>query len=228
MSTRAEEVSIQAVSPLSIFDGGAAAAAGAPAAGAAGAGVTAGAGAVGAGDCASTSPTEASTSTIASAKVNRLTFFLLVSVLSQRVLITLTRPDPDRGLHRRDEDLAVADVAGLRRRRHHLRDLVHEVVGHDDLDLDLGQEVDRVLAAPIELGMALLAPEAADLGDRHADDADAGQGFLDVVELEGLDDRLDLFHALGLPGEEPRSNGHARPSDNEIELLSRTARAPLP
>ena len=108
--------------------------------------------------------------------------------------------DPDRRLHRRHEDLAVADVARLGRRRHHLRHLVDEVVGDDDLDLDLGQEVDGVLTAAVQLGVALLPAEPAHLGDRHADDPDAGQRLLHVVQLERLDDCLDLFHSATLPG----------------------------
>src|SRR5207245_3943347 len=66
-------------------------------------------------------------------------------------------------------------------------------------------EVDGVLTAAVQLGVALLPAEAAHLGDRHADDADAGQGLLDVVQLERLDDRLDLFHSPTLPGETARA-----------------------
>ena len=68
------------------------------------------------------------------------------------------------------------------------------VVGHDDFDLDLGQEIDRVLRAAVHLGVALLAAEAADLGDRHARDAVLGQRLLDVIELVMPDDRFHLFH----------------------------------
>ena len=66
--------------------------------------------------------------------------------------------------------------------------------GHDDLDLDLGHEIDLVLGAAIRFGVSLLAAEAADLGDRHALDALVGQGVLDVLDLEMPDDRFDLFH----------------------------------
>jgi hypothetical protein len=45
----------------------------------------------------------------------------------------------------------------------------------------------------------LLPAEAANLGNRHADNADAGQRLLDVVELERLDDGFDLLHGI-LPG----------------------------
>jgi hypothetical protein len=70
------------------------------------------------------------------------------------------------------------------------------VIGDHDLDLHLGQEVHGVLRAAVQLGVTLLAAEATHLGHRHADDADLGEGFLHVVELEGLDDRLDLLHGL--------------------------------
>src|SRR5262249_60940562 len=85
--------------------------------------------------------------------------------------------------------------ARLGRARDRRRDLVDQVTADPDLDLDLGQEIDRVLRSPIELGVALLAAEPPDLGDGHADHADLGQRLLHVVELEWFDDRLDLFHA---------------------------------
>src|SRR2546422_8525949 len=51
--------------------------------------------------------------------------------------------------------------------------------------------------------VALLPAEASHLGDGHADHADRGQGLLDVVELERLDDGLDLLHLR--PPRESRS-----------------------
>ena len=47
-----------------------------------------------------------------------------------------------------------------------------QVVGDRRLDLDLGQEVDDVLGAAVQLGVALLAAEALDLGDGDALHAD--------------------------------------------------------
>ena len=66
------------------------------------------------------------------------------------------------------------------------------------LDLHLGQEVDHIFGAAVELGMALLAAEALDLGDGDPADPDLVQRVLDVVELERLDDRLDLLHVRRL------------------------------
>ena len=63
-----------------------------------------------------------------------------------------------------------------------------------DLDLDLGQEIDDVLGAAIELGVALLAAEALDFGHGEAGDADLRQRFAHLVELERLDDGFDFFH----------------------------------
>jgi hypothetical protein len=68
-----------------------------------------------------------------------------------------------------DEDLAVADLAGagaaLTMASMHRSTVV---VADHDLDLHLGQEVDDVLGAAVELGVALLAAEALDLGDGQA------------------------------------------------------------
>ena len=49
----------------------------------------------------------------------------------------------------------------------------------------------------ISKGVAPLAAEALDLGDGHALYANFRKRFPHVVELEGLDDGLDLFHVLG-------------------------------
>src|SRR5712692_6017711 len=62
-----------------------------------------------------------------------------------RRLPGLARADPDRLADGQDEDLAIADGTGLGRRADGRHDLVHQVVRHHHLDLDLGQEVDRVL-----------------------------------------------------------------------------------
>ena len=73
---------------------------------------------------------------------------------------------------------------------------VHQVVGADHLDLHLGQEVHDVFGAAVELGMALLPPEALGLDDGQALQPDLVQRVLHLVELEGLDDGLDLLHRL--------------------------------
>ncbi len=69
------------------------------------------------------------------------------------------------------------------------------IVGQHHLDLHLGQEIDDVFGAAVQLGMALLAAEALDLDHGQALHAHLLQGLLHFVELEGLDDRFDLFHA---------------------------------
>jgi hypothetical protein len=46
--------------------------------------------------------------------------------------------------------------------------------------------------------MAFLAPVSFDLADGHSLNANFVQGFFDVIEFEGLDDRLDFLHAKNL------------------------------
>src|ERR1019366_6282399 len=97
------------------------------------------------------------------------------------VLAGLAGADANDLLERRDEDLAVTDLAGARRRLNRLDD-------------HLGQEIDDVLGVAIELGVALLAAEALDF--RHCDalHADRAQGLTHFVELERLDDRGYPLH----------------------------------
>src|SRR5258705_1749313 len=114
--------------------------------------------------------------------------------MSDRVVAPLAGSDPERFLERRDEDFPIANASGPGGTGNQCHYLVRQRVGDDDLDLDLRQEIHRVLTAAIHLGVTLLAAEAAHLGHGHADDAGARERFLHVVELERLDDRFDLLH----------------------------------
>jgi hypothetical protein len=67
------------------------------------------------------------------------------------------------------------------------------VVDHQ-FDLDLGQKIDRVFAAAIELGVALLAAMAAGFENGHAFDACFEQGILDCIQLGGLENGFNLEH----------------------------------
>src|SRR2546423_13925478 len=117
---------------------------------------------------------------------------------SDGVFVRLAGADAHHLLDRGDEDLAVADLAGLRR----LDDRVDAALGvrvlDDDLDLHLRQEVDDILGAAVQLGVALLAAEALDLGDRQARHADVGERLAHLLALELFDDGGELL-LWGLP-----------------------------
>ena len=93
-----------------------------------------------------------------------------------------------------DEDLAVADLAGLGGRRDGVDGLVDLVRGDRDLDLDLGQEAHRIFGAAVDFGMALLTAVPLHFGHRETMNADGGQGVPDFFELEWLNDRHNNFH----------------------------------
>src|SRR5579859_2165439 len=113
----------------------------------------------------------------------------------------LAGADAHGGFDRKHEDLAVADAAGLRGVLDRLDHALGKRILDDDLELHLGQEVDDIFGAAIELGMALLAAEALGLGDGDARHTHLVQGFLHLVELERFDDRFDLLHrSPNLPG----------------------------
>src|SRR5215213_1787860 len=169
ISTSAEEVSIQAVSPLSGTGAGAAAAA-APCAQAGMAAKAA-------------RPAPAATAAILDGK------FILTPSFSKRCVIGLAGADSEHLLDVQHEDLAVADRAGLRDMLYGFDDPRRETGGRDDLDLDLRHQAGCIFRASIDLGMALLAAVALDLGDGQALDSDRGERFAHLVELEGLYDR---------------------------------------
>src|SRR5919198_677846 len=113
---------------------------------------------------------------------------------SDGVLARLSGADPDDLVHRGHEDLAVPYPAGASRLGDDVDHLAHAFLGNDDLQLDLGYEVNDVRRAPVDFLLAAGAPEALDLADGHAMHTDLRQALLDLVELERLDDSLDLLH----------------------------------
>src|ERR1700690_1262013 len=109
----------------------------------------------------------------------------------------LTCPDAHYGLKGKDEDLAVANLAGSCGGNDDIDGLAGGFVRDGDLDFHLGEKIDGVFAATVNLGVALLAAEAFDFADRHALDAGFGQGVFDLFEFEWLDNGDDEFHASG-------------------------------
>src|SRR5690349_13645945 len=115
---------------------------------------------------------------------------------SDRVGSGLARTDADGFLDRRHENLSVSDAAGLCRLADRLDGALHQIVVQDDLELHLGQKVDDVFCPAVQLGVALLAPEALRLDDGDPLEADLLEGFFDFIELERLDDGFDLLHRI--------------------------------
>src|SRR6185312_8164210 len=108
----------------------------------------------------------------------------------------LAGTDADHFLDVEDEYLAVADLFRFGGLLDGVDAGVDEVVGDDDLDLHLGQEIDDVFGAAIEFGVALLAAEALGLCDGDSLHSDGLERFLHLVQLERLDDGFDLFHGV--------------------------------
>src|SRR5688572_19235385 len=186
--TSAVETIIQVVSPLSTLGLAASAMAGA----AAGLAASAAAGLSGAAaglSCASTAPVNARPTTMASQAIS-----LFIAFSSKRRRIGFAGADADDLLQVEHEDLAVADLPGIGRLLDRLDCLLEQLGFHRRLDLHLRQEIDHVLRAAVELGVAFLPPEALDLRHGDALHADRGERLAHLVELEGLDDCGNEFH----------------------------------
>ena len=95
-----------------------------------------------------------------------------------------------------DEDLAVADLAGLCSAGDRFDGLVDLSRGDSHLDLDLGKEAHGVFSAAVDFRMALLAAISLDFCHREAVNADGGQGITDFFQLEWLDDGHNNFHGF--------------------------------
>ena len=105
---------------------------------------------------------------------------------SDCVAVTFTSSDPDQRADLGHPDLAVADLAGAGGLDHRVDNLERIGLGHEDLDLDLGNQVDGVLRAAVDLGVAPLAAEALDLTHGEPLDAEHLQRRLHVIQLKGL------------------------------------------
>src|SRR5581483_10510832 len=99
----------------------------------------------------------------------------------------------------RDENLAVANAAGLGRPADRLDGFFDHIVTEHNLDLHLGKKIHDVLGSAVEFGMPLLAAEPLGLSDRYSLQSNFLQRLLHLVEFEGLDDRLDLLHRVSSP-----------------------------
>src|SRR5258708_15092827 len=133
----------------------------------------------------------------------------------ESVRARLAGADAQRLLDGGDEDLAVADLAGMGGLLDGLDGALDLGVIDHDLDLHLGQEAHQVLGAAVDLGLALLAAETLDLAHRQARHADAGQGVAHLVELERLDDRRHELHATSSsPCRLSRHTGRKNPAGN--------------
>src|SRR5450756_593225 len=113
--------------------------------------------------------------------------------LESRV-VCLAGADADDAPDVGDEDLSVADLAGLGGLQDRFDDLIDEVAAHSHFDAGLRDEVDDVLGASVQLGVATLPSESLHFSDGHAGHAYIGQRGTHVVELERFDDRCDQFH----------------------------------
>src|SRR3974390_1229338 len=118
---------------------------------------------------------------------------------SKRVAVGFPGPDAQRVIERRNEDLAVADLAGARIRGDDVDRLLREIGRDGDLDAQFRQEIHDIFGAAVDLGVTLLAAIALDLCHRHSMHADCGQGLAHLVKFERFDDRDDELHGRAVP-----------------------------
>src|SRR6516162_3107652 len=107
---------------------------------------------------------------------------------------SLFSADTDRVVDRADEYLSVADLSRFGCFDDRFDSGVDPGISHHNFQLNLGKEIHRVFAAPVNLRVALLPAKALYLADRHALDSQAGKSLFDAFEFERLDDGIDLFH----------------------------------
>ncbi len=147
-STRTVEVIIQAVSPLS------------------GVGATAAAT-----SCAQAGSAANRESPVAPITPQNFLEKVIIPPFLQRGFAGLAGADAHGLTDIKDEDLTIADCAGIGRGLDRFDYARCEIVIADDLDLDFRNHVRGIFGAPVDFGLPLLAAEALHLGHRHAGDA---------------------------------------------------------
>src|SRR6218665_3060316 len=129
-----------------------------------------------------------------------VSMFILSIPFLERVAVGFAGGDANDLLERRDEDLSVADLAGLRLRGDRVDHRVEHLALHRHFDFELGQKAHGVFRAAIDFRMPLLPPIAFDLSHRHALNAERRKRLTHFIELEGFDDRRNKLHLPSFRG----------------------------
>jgi len=77
-----------------------------------------------------------------------------------RIQVAFAGADADEAIHRNDEDLAVADRTGFGRLDDGIDGGIGLVGADEEFDFEFGDEIDLVLGAAVDFGVAALAAEA--------------------------------------------------------------------
>jgi hypothetical protein len=113
---------------------------------------------------------------------------------SKRSFSPVTGANADHLFECRYENLAIADLSRSRPCGDRLKNLRNQVVGRQNRDLYFWKELNRVLGAPVNLGMPSLASEAPDLTYSDTFHSDAREAALYIVQLARPDNRINALH----------------------------------
>ena len=105
----------------------------------------------------------------------------VVSAALNGILVRFSGPNADHTFEIGDKNFAVADFPGVRRLDDGIDCRFEQAFLDRDFQAYLGQEVDRVFAAAIELSVPLLPAISLGIADRDAGYADLGQCFAHLV-----------------------------------------------
>src|SRR5262249_11971600 len=113
---------------------------------------------------------------------------------SDSVVAVLLGADANHVIECGYEDLAITDLAGVRFEHNCVSSRGCHLVLHDQVDLELRQEVDDVFRTSVHFGVAFLAAKPFHFVNRQAGNSNSLKLLLHGVESEWFYDRLDLFH----------------------------------
>src|SRR5690348_13021019 len=99
------------------------------------------------------------------------------------LIATLGITDANRFRDVKEEHLAIANSAASCAFHHRFNGGFSNPIREHCLQLDFGNEINRVFVSPVDLSMSLLASVATDFADRHALNADLVQCLTNGVQL---------------------------------------------
>ncbi len=108
---------------------------------------------------------------------------VLIALMLQGLVASLVVANPDGIRDLGKKYLSIADLSGVCCRRDGLHGSVHHVIRQDHFNLDLRNQVHRILAAAINLGVTLLPPVASGFEHRHAFKTGLVQRIFDGIQL---------------------------------------------
>jgi len=104
--------------------------------------------------------------------------------------------DPNGFIDLGKKNFAVTDFSGARSLENRAHGGVNPIVGQNNFELHLGQQINGVFTPAVILGVTFLSSVSAHIGDGHAFDPKFDQCIFHCIQSSRLYYRLNLCHCV--------------------------------